>query len=158
MISTEPIKMKSYPNKQLQQCNEHGEVISEETISQKYIAKGDTFYLMYSSLVTSFLQKSHDINVKLFGSLLKRYANGHEFSMNKGLKEIIAKECHCSVGAINNAVTRLKETKMIYEVARRTYKINPVHVYQGSSKVRKKLVVELEQDCPECLESHVEFI
>ena len=128
-----------------------GEVIDEQINTTKYIANtAEEFFLMYSSMVL-ILKGSTDVRMKLFAALLERYSKGQEFSIPKSLKEILAKEVNCSARSFDSAVTSLAEDNVIIRTDRSLYRINPRHVFQGSSNERNnqlKSVIELY--CKEC--------
>lgn len=131
--------------------SETGEILDETINKNKYIANSaEEFYLMYSSMVL-ILKKSTDVRMKLFAALLERYSKGQEFSIPKSLKEILAKEVDCSARSFDSAITSLAEDMVIIRTDRSLYRINPRHVFQGSSNERNgqlKAVIELY--CPNC--------
>jgi hypothetical protein len=110
----------------------------------------EEFYLMYSSMVL-ILKGSSDVKMKLFASLLERYSKGQEFSMSKSLKEIIAKETGCKARSLDTAFTELVRANIIVKIDIQLYKINPRHVFQGSSSNRNnELKAIIELGCKEC--------
>lgn len=126
--------------------------ILEETINRTtYIANSkEEFYLMYSSMVL-ILKGSSDVRMKLFAALLERYSKGQEFSMSKVLKGIMAKECSCKPRSFDLAFTNLIKDNIIVKLGTLTYKINPRHIFQGSSHDRNnalKAIIEL--GCVDC--------
>lgn len=128
-----------------------GEIINETLNVSKYIANSaEEFFLMYSSMIL-ILKGSTDVRMKLFAALLERYSKGQEFSIPKSLKERLADELKCSVRSFDAAVTSLTSDKIIIRTDRSLYRINPRHVFQGSSSERNnQLKAVLELHCPNC--------
>lgn len=126
---------------------ETGEPMHTEINKTTYLANSnEEFYLMYSSMVL-ILKGSSDVRMKLFASLLERYSGGAEFSFGS-LKRVIAKETRCSVRSLEKAFTSLVTNNIIVNVDYRLYRINPRHVFRGSSKNRNKsLKAILELNC-----------
>jgi hypothetical protein len=131
--------------------SETGEVIGSSVNKVTYIANDkDEFYLMYASMVL-ILKSSSDVKMKLFAALLDRYSQGQEFAMSKSLKDIIAQETDCKPRSFDSAFTFLLKEKIVFRVATNLYKINPRHVFQGSTAERNKaLKATLELHCPDC--------
>ena len=128
-----------------------GEVLEISINNSTYLANSkEEFYLMYSSMVL-ILKGSSDVKMKLFASLLERYSKGQEFSMSKSLKEIIAKETGCKARSLDTAFTELVRANIIVKIDIQLYKINPRHVFQGSSSNRNnELKAIIELGCKEC--------
>ena len=116
-----------------------GEIMSTQINKTTYLANTkEEFYLMYSSMVL-ILKSSTDVRIKLFAALLERYSQGQEFTMSKSLKEIIAKETGCSPRSLDTSFTSLLRDNIIVNVGPRLYKVNPRHVFQGSSSDRNEI-------------------
>lgn len=130
---------------------ETGEILSQTTNKDKYLAGSkEEFYLMYSSMVI-ILKSSSDVRMKLFASLLERYSKGVEFGMSADLKKIIASETGCSPRSLDSAMTDLVEKNIIVKLGRSLYRINPRHIFQGSSDNRnRELLAVIELHCPNC--------
>ncbi len=130
---------------------ESGEIIDSITNRTTYLANTkEEFYLMYSSMVL-ILKGSSDVRMKLFAALLERYSKGQEFSMSKALKVIIAKETGCKPRSFDTAFTYLVKENIIVRIESQLYKINPRHVFQGSSSDRNsQLKAILELGCKDC--------
>lgn len=130
---------------------ETGELIDVVYNKTTYLANSkEEFYLMYSSMVL-ILKGSTDVRMKLFASLLERYSQGQEFSMSKGLKEIMAKECNCQPRSFDKAFTSLIKENIVVKLGHSLYRINPRHVFQGSSTSRNEaLKAIMELGCKEC--------
>lgn len=89
--------------------------------------------------------------MKLFAALLERYSKGQEFSMSKSLKIVIAEETGCKYRSLDVAFTYLLKERIVVKVASQLYKINPRHVFQGSSHDRNaNLKAILELSCKDC--------
>lgn len=133
--------MKSYVKTGATHIVEHvdtetGEVIDTLVNEHTYLANTkEEFWLMYSSMVL-ILKSSKDVRMKLFAALLERYGKGQEFSMNKTLKEIMAKECGCSPRSFDSAFTWLVKEFIVAKLGPQLYQINPRHVFQGSTTAR----------------------
>ncbi len=130
---------------------ETGEILSEETRKNKYMAGSkEEFWLMYSSMVC-ILKGSKDLRMRLFGALLEDFSSGQTFGMSTYLKESIAKKIDCNPRSLENALTTLVADSIVYRIARNTYRINPRHVFQGSSHERdKSLQAIIELGCEDC--------
>jgi len=87
----------------------------------------DERYLMYSSML-SILKSSSDVRLKLFASLVERYAGAIGFSMSKDLKEFIAIECGCSARSFDNSFTSLVRQGLVIKLPHSFYKINPTYI------------------------------
>jgi len=129
---------------------ETGEIVDSTINTTKYLANTkEEFYLMYSSMVL-ILKSSSDVRMKLFAALLERYSQGQEFVMSKSLKLIMAEETGCKPRSFDAAFTSLIKDNIIVKIGTQLYKINPRHVFQGSSKNRHKAVIEILTVCKEC--------
>ena len=128
-----------------------GEIFEGETNTSYYLANTkEEFWLMYSSMVL-ILKGSTDVRMKLFAALLERYGKGQEFSMSKSLKVIIAKETECKPRSFDSAFTYLLKENIIVKIGSQLYKVNPRHVFQGSSSERNgQLKAVLELHCKDC--------
>lgn len=126
---------------------EVGVVLNTHVIS---VDSKEKFYLMYSSMVV-ILKQSSDVKMKLFAALLERYSKGQEFSLNGGIREVIARETGCKPRSLEAALTFLIRHHILIEVTKRVYRINPRHVFEGTNFDRNeslKAIIELH--CPEC--------
>lgn len=141
----------SYVETQTTIDKETGEILDVSVNKISYLANTkEDFYLMYSSMVL-ILKASSDVKMKLFASLLERYSRGQEFSMNKGLKEIIAKETNCKARSLDTSFTELVRANVIVKIEVGLYKINPRHIFQGSSINRNnQLKAIIELGCKDC--------
>lgn len=128
-----------------------GEIIDQKMNTTNYLANTkEEFYLMYASMVV-ILKQSSDIKMKLFASLLERYSSGQEFAMNGSLKELIAKETNCNARSFDNAFTFLVKNNIIVKISSSLYKVNPRHVFQGSTHTRnQELKAIIELGCNNC--------
>ena len=128
-----------------------GEIIETIINKTKYLANSkEEFYLMYSSMVL-ILKSSSDVRMKLFAALLERYSQGQEFTMSKSLKLIMAQETGCKPRSFDAAFTSLIKDNIIVKISSQLYKINPRHVFQGSSSDRNnQLKAIIELGCRDC--------
>ena len=144
--------LKSGKEKSTQIVNvDTGELIEEINNKSYYLANTkEEFYLMYSSMVL-ILKGSSDVKMKLFAALLERYSKGQEFSMSKSLKIIIAEETGCKPRSFDTAFTWLVRQNIIVKIGPQLYRVNPRHVFQGSSSERNnQLKAVLELHCKDC--------
>lgn len=117
---------------------ETGQIISEDVNTFQCLANSrEQFWLMYSSMIV-VLKGSHDVKMKLLAALLERYSSGQEFSMNKSLKEKIAKEANCKARSLDVAFTELIRMDSIVRIAPHLYVVNPLHVFKGSREKRNQ--------------------
>lgn len=130
---------------------ETGEIVDVAYNRTTYLANTkEEFYLMYSSMVL-ILKGSSDVRMKLFAALLERYSQGQEFSMSKSLKEIMARECACKPRSFDKAFTDLIKDNIVVKLGPSLYRINPRHVFQGSSSSRNEaLKAIIELGCMDC--------
>lgn len=130
---------------------EDGELLDSIVNTTKYLANSkEEFYLMYSSLVV-VLEQSTDVRIKLFAGLLKRYSAGQEFSLSNALKKRIAEETGCSYRSFDNATKYLSDNNIIVKLGDGLYRINPRHIFKGSTLERnKQLKIVLELHCKDC--------
>lgn len=105
-----------------------------------------------SKKVKNATKKRNSINPKeLFASLLERYSSGQEFAMNGALKVLIASETGCNPRSFDNAFTFLVRENIIVRLNTQLYKINPRHIFKGSSDKRNsQLKAVLELHCKDC--------
>lgn len=131
--------------------DEDGVVLSESVNITTYLANSkEEFYLMYSSMVL-ILKGSSDVKMKLFAALLERYSQGQEFYMGKSLKDIIAEETGCKSRSLDTAFSNLVKNNIIVRINSNLYKVNPRHVFQGSTHNRNNaLKAILELGCKNC--------
>ncbi len=130
---------------------ETGEIVDIATNKVTYLSNTkEEFFLMYSSMVV-ILKSSSDVRMKLFAALLERYSQGQEFVLTKYLKETIAQECNCKPRSFEKAFTTLIKDNIIVKLDGRTCKINPRHVFKGSSSNRNEaLKAIIELGCKDC--------
>lgn len=128
-----------------------GEVIETITNKTTYLANTtEEFFLMYSSFVL-VLKGSTDIRIKLFAYLIGKYSTGQPFQMGSGMKELIAEEFNCKPRSLDLAFTTLLKENIIIRLKPRLYRINPRHVFKGSTSDRnKELKSVIELYCKNC--------
>jgi len=123
-----------------------GEILDVIINKTTYLANSkEEFYLMYASMVL-IMKGSSDVKMKLFAALLERYSQGQEFSMSKGLKDVIANETGCKARSLDTAFTELIRKNVIVRIGKQLYKVNPRHVFKGPTSIRNqhlKSIIEL---------------
>lgn len=131
--------------------SETGEILNESINKTNFLANTkEQFCLMYSSLMLFYLNSSLT-EVKLFSALIMRYANGMSFSLGRGMRDEISQEANCSSRSLDNALTNLIKEKYIIKIGRNHFKINPRHVFKGSTNERdSQLKAVLELHCKDC--------
>lgn len=141
----------TFTNSTITVDSETGEVIDYDVNETKILAGSkEEFWIIYSSMIL-IMKKSKDVKMKLLASLFERYSKGQEFSLNASFKQIIADEVGCSARSLDNAFTELVREQIIVKLHKQLYRINPRHVFQGSSSERnKQLKVVLELYCETC--------
>lgn len=142
---------KGYTETKVVVDSDSGEIVDVFVNSSTYLANTkEEFYLMYSSMVL-VLKGSSDVKMKLFAALLERYSQGQEFSMTKALKEVIATETGCKARSLDTAFTDLVRKNVIVKIGTQLYKVNPRHVFKGSTTSRNQaLKAIIELGCREC--------
>lgn len=128
-----------------------GEIIDHVVNKSKYLANTvEEFYLMYSSMVI-ILKGSSDVRMKLFAALLERYSRGQEFTFSGSFKKKLSEEVGCSHRSFDSAITALVKDNVIIRLDHNMYRVNPRHVFQGSSSERnQQLKAVLELYCKDC--------
>lgn len=129
-----------------------GKVIDYDISWHNYLANTrEEFFLAYSSMLLALEEHSTDAKVKLFAYLVRMYAQGNIFAMSKILKEDMARKIGLATRTLDNTLTQLINIKFVIRVGRNAYKINPRHVFKGSTLERNKaLKLILELECPDC--------
>lgn len=134
--------------------SETGELLGREIETKRitYLANTqEEFYLMYSSIL-GLMQKMTQADVRVFAWLMSNYKS--LISMNTAVYSQIAEDCNIALGSVRNAMTSLKDKKLIYPIkdnSYRNYRFNPRYVFKGSSKDRHKMLqFILENECIEC--------
>ena len=129
-----------------------GELLETLINQSTYLANTkEDFYLMYSSMLVNLIKYSKDTKVKFLAYIIQNYANGNMFSLGKQLKQIISTEIDVSHRSLDNCLTELVREKFLIKVDRNVYKLNPRHIFKGSSSERNlalKAILTLE--CPDC--------
>ena len=130
-----------------------GEIVSSTIDTLKYIANDkQEFYLVFASMLTTLMGSSTtNIKIKLLAYILREYGGGQRFTNSVSERMLISKDFECSARSLERAYDQLLEDKIIYKVLKNMYKLNPRHVFKGSTENRKKeLQIALSNDCPEC--------
>lgn len=131
--------------------SDSGEILDYEINNTKILAGSkEEFWLVYSSMIL-IMKQSKDVKIKLLASLFERYSKGQEFSLNSSFKAIIASEVKCSPRSLDNAFTELVRENVIIKLQKQLYRINPRHIFQGTTSERnKQLKAVLELYCSDC--------
>lgn len=117
-----------------------GEVISDTVNVNTYLANTkEEFYLMYSSMVTG-LKRISGAEARLFAAFIGRYGNGSEFSLSIGFKETLSEELALATKTIDIATRKLIEQGFILRLGRNLFRVNPMHVFRGSTTERNRQV------------------
>jgi hypothetical protein len=128
-----------------------GEIVDvQESYNELYL-DNEEFCLVYAGL-WNVIDK-HNLgksDVSLLGYLINHYADGTIFCINKAVKESAAKLGGKHPTSYNNSTRRLLDKKLIFEVGGRAYKLNPKYAFKGSTKDRRKAIVEMHNYCPDC--------
>lgn len=131
--------------------SETGEVLEQKTKKIELIFNPDDFCLVYAgmwnAILNSPLSKS---DIELFAYLVQQYAKGVPFTISRYIKEQVSLRTKKKITSYNNSVKSLLENKMIFQVAKQTYKVNPRYAFEGSSKDRNKAVIEMVSKCKDC--------
>lgn len=101
----------------------------------------------WDAIITSNISKS---DLELLAYLIRSYGKNIAFSVTHNIKEEVAKVTKKATTSYNNTVRNLLESKFIYKVGNRSYKINPTYAFEGSSTLRKKAILEMLETCPDC--------
>ncbi len=129
-----------------------GEILNEEVVFNKYLADSDDeFYLVFTSLMNIWEQWNLSVSdLNMFAYLCSKYANGAEFSITQNIKDQVAIKTGKSITTFNNTTRNLIKQGLLVKVGHKSYKLNPRHIYQGSSKNRKRALFEILNICPNC--------
>lgn len=131
---------------------ETGEEIAYNRNDIKIVTNSDDFALIYASfwntLIENPLSKS---DVELLGYLIENYAEGTVFTINKGIKEELAKRTGKSPTSYVNSTQHLLAYKFMFKVGdSKSYKLNPRYAFKGSTHNRNKAVIEMTNFCKDC--------
>lgn len=117
---------------------ETGEVVSERTVTYDVMPASDEpdYVKLYVRAWVVF-KGMHGINPTdsdVLAALLQymSYAqNGQIVYTSAAMKRVITEQLHCSMGAVNNALTRLAKHGVLKRVDRGAYQVNPELVGKG---------------------------
>lgn len=129
-----------------------GEVLEMSEKKFEYLAgePGD-FIFAYTSVLNILSQwKLSYASVCMYAYLLERYADGVPFSINSFIRGELADRTGKSATTFTHCTRELIDLKLIVEVSRRTYKLNPKYAFKGGRDAQRKAVFELLQVCPDC--------
>jgi len=128
-----------------------GVVLEQDIKNVKYLAATkEEFYIIYSS-VLGVLSKLTLPQVRVYAYLLENYNVGVPISISGNLKKMMSDKQGIAVKTINNALTGLIDSKLLFKPAQGIYKLNPRYAFRGSTKERNAMLkVILEVECPDC--------
>ena len=131
---------------------ENGKVLDEFEKKHSYLTKNkQKFYLVYASIWSIMEKQLSGPAMKVFAFFASRYNCGAPIGVNKNMREIVAKELEIKQGTVANTLTELTDKKLMYSTEKGVYKINPRHIFQGSTTERNNhLKFVLEVECPDC--------
>lgn len=136
-------KLKKGFKKTIITTNSEGHILNKEDKTHTYVAGNpEEFYLVYASLIVG-LKRDANPPIAIFAFLLERYNGGHEFGLNKYIKETIKKELNIKAeSTLYLALNELVEGNYLIKIpnAQSTYMINPSYAWKGNSIERKKSV------------------
>ncbi len=125
---------------------ETGDVLFEEKKSHSYIANAnEQFFLGYFGLASA-LQNLSGPAIKTYFYLLINYKSGTLIGLNKAVKkQIRAFVQNKSLGTIDNSITELCRSGLLVKQTAELagYYVNPRFAYMGSSKERKKALLNM---------------
>lgn len=129
-----------------------GEVVGTDLKKHGYIANDrESYFLMYSSLVTLFMEDVSLPEVKVYSYLLCNYQIGTTFALNGAVKSVIQEKFKLARKTVDNTLSKLKTKNLVYSPSHTLYIINPRYAYKGSTSNRKsslKAIIEL--GCKDC--------
>ena len=128
-----------------------GEIIDIQTKTVKMLFDSDKFCLAYAGLWNILLETPlSKSDIELFAYLIQEYGHGCEFCVTDNIKNNVAIRAGKNKTSYNNSVRALLKYKIIYNVSKKSYKINPRYIFEGSSKDRNKFVIEMTSKCKNC--------
>ena len=128
---------------------ESGEIL-DTRINKSFIIAGteQEFYLMFASMLEILMSKGSgsSATTRVLAYLLRMYGNSSApFAINKAVKDVMCRELQLSIVCIPVALRELQRslngfTPIIYKVDRGFYRINPQHIFKGSTTNRKHVL------------------
>lgn len=97
----------------------------------------------WDSLIGSDLNKS---DIELLSYLIKNYGEGVIFSISNSIKEDLCTKTKKSITSYNNSTKKLVKSGFLIKKSAKSYIVNPTYAFRGSSNLRKKLILSVEQD------------
>lgn len=137
-------------------------VVSEETGEVKDVAitklhrylagNSESFVFAYVSLLNMLSSwKLTMAAICMYAYLIEKYPDGTPFSINSFIREELSERTGKSQQTFTHATKELVSNKLIYEVSFRVYKLNPSYAWRGDKASHKKAIIELIEDCPDCM-------
>jgi hypothetical protein len=122
----------------------------EYSVEIKEYFKVEEHYLIYESMI-EIMKNSNDVKLKLYAGLIEKYSQSQSFTMTKDLKHEIANQTGCKSRSLDTAFTDLVRKNVVVKIAPQLYKVNPRHVFKGSTSNRNEaLKAVIELGCREC--------
>ena len=125
-----------------------GEVLDQEVKTHiKHIDKSK-FCLAYASLWNVFMDSNlTNCDKELLAYLIQNYADSTIFSISNGVKQEVALTSgRKKVSAYANSTRKLVNAGAIIRKTSRTYVLNPQLAFQGGTKERDKVIIELHKN------------
>jgi predicted transcriptional regulator len=123
---------------------ETGELVDTSIKDISILIDKERFSLVYASfwqiLTEANLSKS---DIELFAHLVGEYASGTMFTITYDIKKLVSDKSGKSPSSYDKSTKKLLDAQFIIKEGKQSYIINPRYAYEGSSKNRKKLLVEL---------------
>ena len=131
--------------------SETGELLDVSINEHKIVMGQDKFTLVYANFWNNIMESNLSASdIELLAYLISNYSDGTPFSISLPIKTDISKSTGKSPSSYDRTTKKLLDAKFIYSVGGRTYKLNPRYAFQGSSKNRKKAIIEMIGDCSNC--------
>jgi hypothetical protein len=121
-----------------------GEIQDISVLSHSILLDKTHFCLVYASfwdaVCKTNLSKS---DIELFGQLINLYGDNTPFSITLPILEQCSEKSGKAVTSYRNSTRSLVKAEFILAKGSRTYVVNPIYAFQGSSNDRKKACLEL---------------
>lgn len=125
-----------------------GEVLEQEVKTHiKHVDKSK-FCLAYASLWDVFMDSNlTNCDKELLAYLIQKYANSTIFSISRDVKEQVSLiSGRNKISAYANSTKRLVKAGAIIRRTPRTYVLNPQLAFEGGTKERDKVIIELHKN------------
>ena len=128
-----------------------GEVLGQENHLVEVMTKDkEQFFLVYSSLI-GLLGSMSNCSVKVLSYLLLNYKSGSSFEIGGATRRMIGEKMGLSLSGVANALTELKNNKIVYSESKSIYMLNPRFAFQGTRAERgEALTAIIKLGCKGC--------